>query len=605
MIEICTALVYLDLSFSNILDLSVLRPLIALKSLVMGGVRVNDFSQLKYLDTLELLSLRQCLGLQDLSDVCQLKTLRSLDIGYCRKVSSISPLKQLTRLEELVLDSSGLQLNEHVSESIVCVSCLPNLRMLNVSNTALSDHREKLIESMHIEALLESESRDNMFFRAAAENNIEFLRLYIGSGQDLEVRAGPDLSSYLVPLWLDKCDGSTPFVDCRCSDEVLRPTALHLAMIFNAIEAVEVLVYAGANTDSLVWFAEVKLVEGMLAYDEEKAIFNSEVKRIENPRHKLRLEIDARSLADRIFEGNFVRLVMGLKKEKILNWKEISKYSYHKLLAIIDGTIDEAPGLHSTGPSPSRSKNKTEENSHHAAAEKNVGDDENDDDDNDDGVDDNDDDDDDGDPLAELRAKMNSVKGKNMRIRTFPRFQGQCSWRDLGMVRKLSGKPINFIPSSGLQSNDKMQPVKLDLVGDGEKESENSICASCLGKKSYWLESARAAAQERQQRDLENFNALKLKPSLYRTAPPVDNELLTTSVLERKQKFFGYLEKQVERGNIIRDEILEGHEDELDHKEEEKKSEVKQEEGAYGEEEELEIILKRDEDDAPLYVASS
>ena len=77
-----------------------------MKSLVMGGVRVNDFSSFKYFDCLEVLSVRSCLGVQDLKDISTLSTLRSLDIGHCQKICSILEIKQLTRLEELVVDST-------------------------------------------------------------------------------------------------------------------------------------------------------------------------------------------------------------------------------------------------------------------------------------------------------------------------------------------------------------------------------------------------------------------------------------------------------------------------------------------------------------------
>ena len=98
---------YLDISFTKVMDLSPLCELISLKSLNIAGVKVNDFSCLKYLDTLELLSLRSCLGITNLNDISKLLVLRSLDIGHCLRINTISPLLTLTRIEELVLDSSG------------------------------------------------------------------------------------------------------------------------------------------------------------------------------------------------------------------------------------------------------------------------------------------------------------------------------------------------------------------------------------------------------------------------------------------------------------------------------------------------------------------
>ena len=128
---------YLDLSFSNFLDMNHLMELHHLKSLLLGGVRVNDFSFLKYFDKLEVLSVRNCLGFHDLKDINTMSTLRSLDIGHCQKICTILDIKQLTRLEELILDSTGITSARHVPDVLDVIKDFKLLRLLNVGNTIL------------------------------------------------------------------------------------------------------------------------------------------------------------------------------------------------------------------------------------------------------------------------------------------------------------------------------------------------------------------------------------------------------------------------------------------------------------------------------------
>ena len=75
---------------------------------------------------------------QDLKDISTLSTLRSLDIGHCQKICSILEIKQLTRLEELVVDSTGLTSTRHIPDFIDVIKDFKELRMLNVGNTILT-----------------------------------------------------------------------------------------------------------------------------------------------------------------------------------------------------------------------------------------------------------------------------------------------------------------------------------------------------------------------------------------------------------------------------------------------------------------------------------
>ncbi len=355
---------YLDLSFSNFLDMNHLMELHHLKSLLLGGVRVNDFSFLKYFDKLEVLSVRNCLGFHDLKDINTMSTLRSLDIGHCQKICTILDIKQLTRLEELILDSTGITSARHVPDVLDVIKDFKLLRLLNVGNTILTNHRQAILDVMRQDSVLEADSRDTLFLKAAINNDVDMLRWYVGSGIDINIRASTEISQYLFDLWLNKLEGSTGFVMVGHEDEILRPTALHLAILFNSIEAVELLCYAGADVDLYCFFSDVKLVDGnVFIWDEEKTTFNAEVKKIENPRYVMTTEVNCLDLIESTFEQNIVRLASGLKKDKIMNWKEIARYSHMKLVSIVGGSIDEKTDEFLTGSPPpySRSETRTEE----------------------------------------------------------------------------------------------------------------------------------------------------------------------------------------------------------------------------------------------------
>jgi Leucine-rich repeat (LRR) protein len=103
---------YLDLSYTAIDSIQSLTTCSVLTSLSLAGnsalVSPQAFSPLSELFSLQLLSLRSTL-FTDSTVLEHLCKLRSLDFGHCSKLSDISPLAACTRLEELVLDSSGVR----------------------------------------------------------------------------------------------------------------------------------------------------------------------------------------------------------------------------------------------------------------------------------------------------------------------------------------------------------------------------------------------------------------------------------------------------------------------------------------------------------------
>ena len=105
----CPALLYLDLSYTRVLDLSPIRTCTMLRAFNGAGLKLSNdtgYDALRDLPQLELLILRG----SNISNGGRLKAssiLRSLDISFTR-IDSIEFLKDMKRLEELVMESLSL-----------------------------------------------------------------------------------------------------------------------------------------------------------------------------------------------------------------------------------------------------------------------------------------------------------------------------------------------------------------------------------------------------------------------------------------------------------------------------------------------------------------
>ena len=95
------------------------------------------------------------------------------------------------------------------------------------------------------------------------------------------------------------------------------------------------------------------------------------------------------------------------------------------------------------------------------------------------------------------------------------------------------------------------------FLQDGDDPGKINV----LGKKSFWLESLRAAVQERQRVETERASRARFKPSLHRTTAPPPPELLQTPLVDRREKFFSDLKKESEKVPTIRDDITDVEED--------------------------------------------
>lgn len=130
-LSLCVGIQYLDLSYVQIERLDTLHLCSLLTSLSLAGNTVLQgvsWQPLSHIHSLQLISLRNS-SFSDCDLLSGLCKLRSLDLGGCIKVSCIGPLADCTRLEELVLDESGVEAD---GASLDCLATLPLLSILNL-----------------------------------------------------------------------------------------------------------------------------------------------------------------------------------------------------------------------------------------------------------------------------------------------------------------------------------------------------------------------------------------------------------------------------------------------------------------------------------------
>ena len=122
-LSLCTNVWFVDLSYSTCENIAPLVTCTVLRSLVLSGLRIADYTPLQRMISLELLSMSfsDVVSIEPLSE---LRRLRSLNLEHTCVVD-ISPIKMCTRLEELLLDSSKVC---EVSSALQVFSKLPHLR---------------------------------------------------------------------------------------------------------------------------------------------------------------------------------------------------------------------------------------------------------------------------------------------------------------------------------------------------------------------------------------------------------------------------------------------------------------------------------------------
>lgn len=132
----CQGLQYLNLSYTNIENISSLIHLPILKSLSLAGLHLINYDDIKWLVTIQILNL-QFSNFSKPELLINFNLLRSLDFGHT-PITNINGIQNLTRIEELYLDSTP-NIAEKDNQSIInSLSNLSNLKLLQIGNSNLT-----------------------------------------------------------------------------------------------------------------------------------------------------------------------------------------------------------------------------------------------------------------------------------------------------------------------------------------------------------------------------------------------------------------------------------------------------------------------------------
>jgi hypothetical protein len=172
-LSVCKSLLYLDISYTKVLDLQFLAGFAHLKGLNLAGIEVShesSYDVLQNLNHIEILVLRA----SNISSGTRLRGLiflRSLDIGNT-KISSIDFIKDFHRLEELLVDSCPIiNQRETIVDCIEALKSLPSLKLLNICDTILISKVNLLINSNN--TCIEKYTMSASFFDAVIMNDVK------------------------------------------------------------------------------------------------------------------------------------------------------------------------------------------------------------------------------------------------------------------------------------------------------------------------------------------------------------------------------------------------------------------------------------------------
>ena len=155
---VCVGLRYLDLSYTSVSDItSIANSCEVLRSLQLSGTSLSTYEPLSKLVSLELLNLNFS-KIPYVTPIISLYKLRSLDLGHT-PIISIKSLNECTRLEELLLDSCGIQDTQNVTESLTCIEGMTSLKYMNVGATELVAWTEHIADLSNGEIAIESKPR--------------------------------------------------------------------------------------------------------------------------------------------------------------------------------------------------------------------------------------------------------------------------------------------------------------------------------------------------------------------------------------------------------------------------------------------------------------
>jgi hypothetical protein len=276
----CSFIMYLDISYTKADDLTtVYTNCLHLKVLNLAGLQllIPTLKGIQKLTNLEVISIRSS-NIQDISGFDDLLCLRSIDCGELSLKKVQNALKNKDRLEELLFDSTRMLNYECISDVMDELSNLTSLKLFNITNSGLAE------ESVFIKDILgaqpvyyEPRVRRLLFLQAIVVNNVEEAYFYLSSGQNIDVKIEKSDEGWLSDIWIKRCYYAktriqTPFfifnpVETMGNNSdgnekpILAfdhfPTALHLALFFNAEECVQMLLDNGASLEQDVYISDV------------------------------------------------------------------------------------------------------------------------------------------------------------------------------------------------------------------------------------------------------------------------------------------------------------------------------------------------------------
>ena len=175
-------------------------------------------------------------------------------------------------------ESTGMS----VEDFVAVLHCFPVLSLLNISDTSLDTvaHRHYISSKCRTELFIERDSRRLQFVQAVIDNDVPAVRRLMSSGAELDLKLGPWCSSLLYMNWKARCTSTVgakalqaPYFLCDHSKEELRPTVVHLAILYDSQEVLSNLIFTGADMNhaliSNVWCADVLDFDDKLLSNED------------------------------------------------------------------------------------------------------------------------------------------------------------------------------------------------------------------------------------------------------------------------------------------------------------------------------------------------
>ena len=142
-LSLCQNILYLDMSYTAINSVDTLADnCLVIRSLYLCGTNLTTCESLSKMTSLELLNLSFS-SFSNTTTLSPLIKLRSLDLGHS-KINSIMGLSSMSRLEELLIDSSELRNQKYVKQSLEVLGSLKELKLLNVGGTELAAWTEQI-----------------------------------------------------------------------------------------------------------------------------------------------------------------------------------------------------------------------------------------------------------------------------------------------------------------------------------------------------------------------------------------------------------------------------------------------------------------------------